>query len=77
VHRAAPPGRKTRAIRKRADRFPFGLPKPDNANYLWIEMFWSALNETGRASFVMANSAANARGSELRKALIESGHARA
>jgi len=63
------------AIRKRGDRFPFGLPKPDNANYLWIEMFWSALNETGRAGFVMANSAADARGTELdiRKALIESG----
>ena len=63
------------AIRKRQDRFPFGLPKPDNANYLWIEMFWSALNETGRAGFVMANSAADARGTELdiRKALIESG----
>ena len=63
------------AIRKRADRFPFGLPKPDNANYLWIEMFWSALNETGRAGFVMANSAADARGTELdiRKALIETG----
>jgi len=63
------------AIRKRRDRFPFGLPKPDNANYLWIEMFWSALNETGRAGFVMANSAADARGSELdiRKGLIETG----
>jgi len=63
------------AIRKRKDRFPFGLPKPDNANYLWIEMFWSALNATGRAGFVMANSAADARGTELdiRKALIESG----
>ena len=63
------------AVRKRKDRFPFGLPKPDNGNYLWIEMFWSALNETGRAGFVMANSAADARGSELdiRKALIESG----
>ena len=43
------------AIRKRADRFPFGVPKPDNANYLWIEMFWSALNDGGRAGFVMAN----------------------
>ncbi len=53
------------AIRKRKDRFPFGLPKPDNANYLWIEMFWSALNDKGRAGFVMANSAADARGSEL------------
>jgi type I restriction enzyme M protein len=63
------------AIRKRADRFSFGLPKPDNANYLWIEMFWSALNETGRAGFVMANSAADARGTELdiRKSLIETG----
>jgi type I restriction enzyme M protein len=63
------------AIKKRQDRFPFGLPKPDNANYLWIEMFWSALNETGRAGFVMANSAADARGTELdiRKALIETG----
>jgi type I restriction enzyme M protein len=63
------------AIKKRKDRFPFGLPKPDNANYLWIEMFWAALNETGRAGFVMANSAADARGTELdiRKALIESG----
>ena len=35
------------AIRKRQDRFPFGLPKPDNGNYLWIEMFWSALNDDG------------------------------
>jgi type I restriction enzyme M protein len=63
------------AIKKRQDRFPFGLPKPDNANYLWIEMFWSALNEKGRAGFVMANSAADARGTELdiRKALIETG----
>ncbi len=38
-------------------RFPFGLPKADNANYLWIEIFYSALNPTGRAGFVMANSA--------------------
>ncbi len=38
-------------------------------------MFWSALNEKGRAGFVMANSAADARGTELdiRKSLIESG----
>jgi len=46
-------------------RFPFGLPRPDNANYLWIQIFYSALNETGRAGFVMANSASDARGSEL------------
>jgi type I restriction enzyme M protein len=46
-------------------RYPFGLPKADNANYLWIEVFYSALNHTGRAGFVMANSAGDARGSEL------------
>lgn len=46
-------------------RYPFGLPKADNANYLWIQIFYSALNEKGRAGFVMANSAGDARGSEL------------
>ena len=53
----------------------FGMPKADNANYLWIQLFYSALNETGRAGFVMANSASDARGSELeiRKQLIETG----
>ncbi|MGH3782370.1 MAG: type I restriction-modification system subunit M [Pseudonocardiaceae bacterium] len=54
-------------------RFPFGLPKPDNANYLWIQTFYSALNEHGRAGFVMANSASDAQGSEMeiRRQLIE------
>jgi len=49
------------------------LPNVDNANYLWIQMFYSALNETGRGGFVMANSAADARHSEkeIRKQLIE------
>ena len=46
-------------------RFPFGLPRTVNANYLWIQLFYSALGETGRAGFVMANSASDARGSEL------------
>lgn len=56
-------------------RFPFGLPRTDNANYLWIQLFYAALNVTGRAGFVMANSASDARSSELelRKQLIESG----
>jgi len=47
----------------------------DNANYLWIQVFYSALNDQGRAGFVMANSAADARGSELkiRRKLIQSG----
>ncbi len=54
-------------------RFLFGLPKPDNGNYLWIQTFYSALNDTGRAGFVMANSTSDARGSELdiRRKLIE------
>ena len=55
-------------------RFPFGLPRTDNANYLWIQLFYSALNEKGRAGFVMANSASDARSSEqeIRRQLIES-----
>jgi type I restriction enzyme M protein len=54
-------------------RFPFGLPRTDNANYLWIQLFWSALNATGRAGFVMANSASDARSSEqdIRRQLIQ------
>ncbi len=56
-------------------RFPLGMPKVDNANYLWIQIFYSALSAKGRAGFVMANSASDARGSELeiRRKLIESG----
>jgi len=54
-------------------RFPFGLPRTDNANYLWIQLFYSSLNDKGRAAFVMANSASDARSSEmeLRKQLIQ------
>lgn len=60
---------------KKDRRFPFGLPTTDNGNYLWIQSFHSALSEKGRAGFVMANSAGDARGSELaiRKKLIQSG----
>jgi len=56
-------------------RFPFGVPKPDNANYLWIQLFYSALSATGRAGFVMANSASDARGSEqlIRERLLREG----
>ena len=55
-------------------RFPFGLPRTDNGNYLWIQLFHSVLDEKGRAGFVMANSASDARCSEqeLRRQLIES-----
>lgn len=56
-------------------RFALGIPSTDNANFLWIQIFWSALDEKGRAGFVMANSASDARGSELeiRKRLIQTG----
>lgn len=56
-------------------RFPFGIPKPDNANYLWIQEFYAALGPKGRAGFVMANSAGDAGHSEkeIRRQLIESG----
>jgi type I restriction enzyme M protein len=56
-------------------RYPFGMPTVDNANYLWIQLFYSALSAKGRAGFVMANSAADARGTELevRKKLLATG----
>ena len=55
-------------------RYPFGMPRADNANYLWIQRFYSSLSDTGRAGFVMANSAADARQSEMeiRKQLLQS-----
>ncbi|MDE2490107.1 MAG: SAM-dependent DNA methyltransferase [Elusimicrobia bacterium] len=54
-------------------RFPFGLPRTDNANYLWIQLFYSALSAKGRAGFVMANSASDARATEqdIRQKMIE------
>ena len=56
-------------------RFPFGLPTVNNANYLWIGLFHAALKPTGRAGFVMANSASDAGGSERaqRRRLLETG----
>ena len=57
-------------------RYCFGIPKADNANYLWIQAFYSSLNENGRGGFVMPNSAADVGKSELdpRKKLIKTGH---
>jgi len=51
------------------------MPRTDNGNYIWIQQFYSALNNKGRAGFVMANSASDARASELeiRKQIIQSG----
>jgi type I restriction enzyme M protein len=62
-------------LKSRTDRFPYGMPKNDNGNYIWIQMFLSSLAENGRAGFVMANSASDARQSELeiRKQMIQAG----
>ncbi len=56
-------------------RFSLGVPSVNNANYLWIGLFNAALNDCGRAGFVMANSASDTGGSEreMRRKLIESG----
>ena len=71
-------------------RLPFGLPgstgkskakgnsgeAASNANSLWIQYFYSYLNDTGRAGFVMASSASDAgnKDKEIRQKLIETGH---
>lgn len=54
-------------------RFLYGLPRTDNGNYLWIQIFLSALKDGGRAGFVMANSASDAGHSEkdIRIKMIE------
>lgn len=65
------------------DRLPFGLPGTNaktgaisNANSLWIQYFYSYLNETGRAGFVMASSASDAgnKDKDIRQKLVETGH---
>lgn len=72
-------------------RLPFGLPGVagkskgknngdsetiSNANSLWIQYFYSYLNNTGRAGFVMASSASDAgnKDKEIRQKLVETGH---
>lgn len=72
-------------------RLPFGLPgiagkskgknggdgeTISNANSLWIQYFYSYLNDTGRAGFVMASSASDAgnKDKEIRQKLVETGH---
>lgn len=68
---------------KNDPRLPFGLPgmaqksgAVSNANYLWIQYFYSYLNERGRAGFVMASSATDAGHAEkaIRQKLLQTGH---
>ena len=66
---------------KNDPRLPFGLPgvnkkgKVSNGNYIWISYFYSYLNETGRAGFVMSSQASSAGRDEakVRQKLIETG----
>ncbi|MCD6381430.1 MAG: N-6 DNA methylase [Candidatus Aenigmarchaeota archaeon] len=57
-------------------RYNLGISNANNANYLWIQIFLSALNENGRAGFVMANSASDAgnQEKEIRKKMIDEGY---
>lgn len=65
------PRNKTKSAKKNSDK----TETVPNANYLWIGYFATALNETGKAALVMANSASDAGGSELeiRKKMIQDG----
>jgi type I restriction enzyme M protein len=62
-------------------RLPFGLPgvnkkgKVSNGNYIWISYFYSYLNESGRAGFVMSSQASSSGRDEarVRRKLIETG----
>jgi type I restriction enzyme M protein len=70
---------------KNDERFyKYGLPKNKgkntndsitDANYIWISLFATSLNDNGRAGFVMPNSASDAGNSEyeIRKKIVDSG----
>ncbi len=69
-------------VKDDSGRLPFGIPgvnkerKISNANYLWISYFYSALNETGRAGFVMSSQASSAGQGEreVRRKIVQTGH---
>lgn len=69
-------------VKDDSGRLPFGIPgvnkekKISNANYLWISYFYSALNEAGRAGFVMSSQASSAGQGEreVRRKISQTGH---
>ena len=82
---------KSQVGEKQTGRLPFGLPGVatktkgknngdgetiSNANSLWLQYFYSYLNDNGRAGFVMASSASDAgnKDKDIRQKLVESGH---
>jgi type I restriction enzyme M protein len=76
----------TKKIESQVDdfgRLPFGLPGTNaktgaisNANSLWVQYFYSYLNDNGRAGFVMASSASDAgnKDKDIREKLVNTGH---
>lgn len=61
-------------------RYYLGLPltgqgQVSNANYMWMQMFASALNPKGRAGFVMSNASGDAGNAEkeIRKKMVDAG----
>lgn len=61
-------------------RYYLGLPitgkgEISNANYLWMQIFASALNPQGRAGFVMSNASGDAGNAEkeIRKKIVDAG----
>lgn len=78
-------GVETKKIESQVDeagRLPFGLPGTNaktgaisNANSLWIQYFYSYLNDTGRAGFVMASSASDSgnKDRDIREKLVKTG----
>jgi type I restriction enzyme M protein len=79
-------GVETKKIESQVDdngRLRFGLPGLNaktgaisNANSLWVQFFYSYLNPTGRAGFVMASSASDAgnKDRDIREQLVNTGH---
>jgi type I restriction enzyme M protein len=63
-------------------RLVFGLPgtnkdkKVPNGNYIWVSYFYSYLNDTGRAGFVMSSQTSSAGRDEakVREQLVKTGH---
>lgn len=70
------PGVTSKSGSKRNDGNDAKNEQVSNANSLWIQYFYSYLNETGRAGFVMPSSASDAGGrdKEIRQKLVETGH---
>ncbi len=65
------PAKKSKSAKKEGDK----KETVPNANYLWISYFATALNETGKAALVMANSASDAGNTEkdIREKIIKAG----